>query len=674
MPLENNNPMPPAGGSDFLYNPTGRAVPCNQQALMRLMLNSMEEALVVVDAELTIVFYNPAAERLFGYPADLVLGKRFSILYRPMLSGDGGSFSPEKLPVREALVSGRSSPRTLVGLTDDESRIQWVQVGATPWVDPTTRAVTHVGILFENVTARREAESEAALNGQVIDQAADAIVVTDHRGIVLEVNPAFTRLTGFRPEEIVGGTLRVLEHRERDRDRAEFSQMSEALRAGQVWSSRIAHRMRDGSSIDCLGTLSPLFAPNGSLTGFVYMLRDMSRIAEMERRMMSSQKLESIGTLAGGIAHDFNNLLHSISGYAELCLREDVSERARHYLGGVLGACERAGGLVRHILTFSRREERECTPIIARGELEKAVDFVRVTLPATVRLDADIDCDDAAVLGDATELSQIIVNLLTNAYHALPDKAGRLGVRACVRELTEADREEYPNLTFGPYLCIEVSDTGKGIPAHLLGRIFDPFFTTKPVNEGTGMGLSIVHGIVTAMQGDISVTSEVGRGTTFTLLLPMTNLAAQADEALAAGPEPGAERVLLVDDEGGITAMVSEMLTGLGYHVTVRNSGEEALRLVRANPNGFDIVITDQNMPQVTGVRLASLIHGLRPALPVLLCTGNADRDLIEKAGEAGVAHILHKPLRLTTMASIIRSTLDGVEVRSENPNASGLS
>lgn len=637
--------------------------------LLPLILDGMSEAMVVIDSDLIIRDYNSVAESLFGYPRSVVIGRRFSVLDRPMVLGDGDELAPENFPAMQALRTGEPTARTLIGLTDSESRVQWMRVCAIPWRETGGEgAPTHVVVLYENVTARLEAEAQAALHSQVIGQAADSIMIIDSRGLVLEVNPAFSRLTGFGAGDIVGGSLRIIEFR--DGDRAVFGQMIEALQRGEIWSNRIIHRRRDGSSVDCIGTLSPLYSPNGALNGFVYMLRDMSRIADMERRMMSSQKMEAIGTLAGGIAHDFNNLLHSISGYVELSLRDVAGTRAARYLESALGACERAEGLVRQILTFSRREDRARHPVLLRHELEKAVDFVRITLPASVEITTELNCDDAAVLGDPTEICQVVINLLTNAYQALPGSAGRIGLTAGTIEITETNRGAKSNLTFGPYAQIVVTDTGKGIPPQIIERIFEPFFTTKPVNEGTGMGLSIVHGVVTSMQGDITVESHVGSGTRFSILLPLTRAPSHSSRvADLARPERGSERVLLVDDEGNITSMVSEMLSGLGYTVTVCNSGESALELVRSNAGAYDIVITDQNMPRLTGVRLAALVHGIRPSLPVLLCTGNADKELMDKAEAAGVSHILHKPLRLTAMAGIIRSTLDRWERKITTPS-----
>ena len=648
--MPNDASIPPDSGPTAPSN----AVPCAE--LLSLILSGTEEAVIVLDADQVIRAYNPAAERLFGYAHSVVIGKRFAVLDRPMTLEEGDELPPACFPSLTALKTGRPTDRMLIGLTDADHHVQWVRVRALPLRPAGADAPTHVAVLYENVTARREAETQAALHGQVIDQAADAIAVIDSRGLVLEVNPAFSRLTGFDSENIVGGSLRIIEHRESGA--GAFGHMMESLRRGEVWANRINHRRRDGSTVDCLGTLSPLYGPGGALNGFVYMLRDMSRIAEMEKRMINSQKMEAIGTLAGGIAHDFNNLLHSISGYTELALR-DAEGAQEGYLRNVLGACERAEGLVRQILTFSRREERERSPVNVREELEKAVNFVRVTLPATMTMTTELTCDDVAVLGDSTELHQVVINLLTNAYQSLPDKTGRITIAARMVDLTEANRGARSNLTFGPYVEIEVRDTGKGIPNAILDRIFEPFFTTKPVNEGTGMGLSIVHGVINSMQGDIAVKSKVGAGTCFTILLPVVKREAEAEPAAPRRPARGHERVLLVDDESGITAMVSEMLSGLGYDVVVRDSGESALELLRANPQAFDIMITDQNMPNITGVKLAALVRALRPSLPVLLCTGNADKELLEKAESAGVASILHKPLRLSAIAGIIRSTLD---------------
>jgi len=256
-------------------------VPVAGPEVLSGILDAAGEAVVVVDADMIIRHYNPAAERLFGYPAGVVIGKRFSVLDRPMVTESGAAPFPRLSPAESVFATGRPTPRVTVGLTDAERAVQWVVMTAAP-LDIRDGKPGHVALLYENVTARREAEKRVALHGQVIAQAADAILVIDPRGIVLEVNPAFTHLTGYGERDIVGGSLRIIEHPERDRP--VFRRMMEALVGGSVWSNRITHRRRDGEPVECIGTLSPLTGDDGRVNGFAYMLRDMTRIADMERR------------------------------------------------------------------------------------------------------------------------------------------------------------------------------------------------------------------------------------------------------------------------------------------------------------------------------------------------------------------------------------------------------
>lgn len=620
------------------------------------ILDAAGEAIVVVDSGLIIRHYNPAAEKLFGYPAGVVVGKRLSVLDRPMVTEPGSPPPPRVSPPETVFATGRPTPRATFGLTDAERAVQWVVMTAAP-LDVRDGKPRHVALIYENITARREAEKRVALHGQVIAQAADAILIIDQRGIVLEVNPAFTHLTGHSPNDIVGGSLRIIEHPERDK--AVFRRMMEALVRGAVWSNRITHRRKEGGDVECIGTLSPLTGPDGRVTGFAYMLRDMTRIADMERRMITSQKMEAIGTLAGGIAHDFNNLLHTISGYTELAMR-DPDPATRGYLKNVLGACERAESLVRRILAFSRRDDRPRAALDIRSELEKSLDFIRVGLSPDTVLETRFECDGEYVLGDPTEIQQVAINLLTNARQALGPGAGTISLELRRIDIGQSNRGVKSSLTFGPYVEIVVADTGGGIPGEILDRIFEPFFTTKPVNEGTGMGLAIVHSVVASMNGDITVNSAADTGTRFTIHLPVT-VAPGADKSKPASkhkPETGTERILIVDDDSETTGMISDMLSALGYAITISNSPEDALAVVRERPDELDLVITDQNMPGTSGVKLAAQIREIRTDLPVLLCTGNADKELIDAAELAGVAHIMHKPVRLSAMSELIRTTL----------------
>jgi CheY-like chemotaxis protein len=373
-----------------------------------------------------------------------------------------------------------------------------------------------------------------------------------------------------------------------------------------------------------------------------------------------AQKLEAIGTLAGGIAHDFNNILAAIMGFTELALfkTEKDSELADN-LQQVLKASNRAKDLVLQILTFSRKGDTDRHPIQASLVIKEALKLLEATLPATVQLRQQITAKKTMILADPTEIHQVITNLCTNAFHALSDEQGTITVALNELHITEDEMEKYPQLTSGNYLQLTVSDTGCGMEPATLNAIFDPFFTTKEKGQGTGLGLSVVHGIVTDCNGSISVKSELNKGTSFTLLLP-TIEATKDKEVEATVPLPsGNERILFIDDEEDLRKLAGKMLAYLGYSVVCCGSGEEALEKVGKSRSDFDLVITDQSMPRMPGTELARKLLAICPGLPILLCTGFSSMVDEEKALAIGIRGFLMKPLSISTMAKEVRRILE---------------
>ena len=392
------------------------------------------------------------------------------------------------------------------------------------------------------------------------------------------------------------------------------------------------------------------------------------KLAEEEKRRLEAQvqqaqKLESLGVLAGGIAHDLNNTLTPIMGFTAL-VEESLPEGSpnRENLQEVLKSGERAKNLVRQILAFSRRGDQERKPVDIAGIVKEAMKLLRATIPPTIEICQNIDPECGQVRADATQIEQVIVNLCTNAYQALEDTGGLLEVSLTRVEVSPEDARAHPHLQQGPHVKLTVSDTGPGIDAAIVERIFEPFFTTKGVGEGTGLGLSIVHGIVTAHGGAISCRSEAGKGTSFFVYLPRLGEAAAGEREHSEAPPKGAEHILFVDDEESITRLAQQMLPALGYRVTVRTSGIEALEAFRAAPTGFDLVITDLAMPQLSGVDLARKLTEIRPDVPVLLCTGLREQIPRDGLHEIGIRGCVMKPFGMPDLAGIIRRTLDGQE------------
>ena len=383
---------------------------------------------------------------------------------------------------------------------------------------------------------------------------------------------------------------------------------------------------------------------------------ERQRLTEELRQV---QKMEAVGRLAGGVAHDFNNILAAMIGYTELATHNiSASSLAWHQLREVLRAGQRAKTLVQQILTFSRRTEQAHTPVQLPPLVEEALALLRASLPSTIEIRQDIDPKVGAVLADPTQLHQVIINLCANAEYAMRQTGGVLAVRLEAVEVDTALAVQYPTLHLGPHVRLTVRDTGQGMPPNVVERIYDPFFTTKAAGEGTGIGLSVVHGIVVKHGGAITVESRVGDGTTFMIYLPCIpwDMAGeiQAEESLPHGQG----RLLLVDDEPMLVRLGYSVLTQLGYDVTAYTSSVSALAAFQAAPHHFDLVITDYTMPQMTGDALTRALRRLRPDIPIILETGFSHTIDAEQAAALGIDAFLLKPWTVRELARTIAQVL----------------
>jgi PAS domain S-box-containing protein len=372
----------------------------------------------------------------------------------------------------------------------------------------------------------------------------------------------------------------------------------------------------------------------------------------LERELRQSQKMEAMGTLAGGIAHDFNNILGAILGYGELAQKATQEDSiVRGYVDNVMHAGGRAKALVERILAFSRSGVGERGPINVQAVIEETLELLAASLPPGVRLEKRFQAGDAAIVGDATQLHQVAMNLCTNALQAM-ENGGVLEVVLDRADVAQERRVSHGNLLPGAYARLCVSDTGSGIPPQVLDRMFDPFFTTKGVGQGTGLGLSLVHGIVADLGGAIDVRTTVGQGTTFTIWLPISGEAsappAEVDDAL---PHGQGQTVMIIDDEKPLVALAEETLANLGYEPIGFSSSVAALEAFRDAPQRFDIVLTDETMPELVGTDLAREIRLLRPDLPIVLMSGYSGAQLHERARAVGIQEILRKPLQSKDIA-----------------------
>lgn len=516
-----------------------------------------------------------------------------------------------------------------------------------------------VAVFRTDITADRHGQRERSLLVTAIDQAAEAIVITGAVGNIRYVNPAFERITGYQTSEVIGKNPRILQSGEHPD--SFYREMWNTLLNQENWSGQLINRRKDGTLYREEATISPIIDEAGQTQNYVAVKRDVTHEAELEGRLRQSQKMEAIGALAGGIAHDFNNILQGIVGYIDLAKSEVSNGSAvSDYLDEVSSAANRAAQLVSQILTFSRQSDQERRPILLQSSIEEAARLMRSTLPPSINIRLDIDAKCGPVLADPVRIHQIVINLATNARQAMAAQRGEITISLREEDVDEATALRDPALSPGRHICLSVSDTGQGIPPNVIDRIFEPYFTTRENGKGTGLGLSTVHGIVKAHEGAIIVDSELGKGATFRIFLPVSS-GKNASLATAAShdiPFTGNECVLVVDDEEHIARTMKLGLERFGYTVTARTSSVEAYEAFRSLPDVFDVVVTDHMMPNMTGLELAYRLFRLRPGIPMVLCTGFSDTLDETMSQEAGIREFVMKPIVARDLARAVRRAL----------------
>ena len=505
-----------------------------------------------------------------------------------------------------------------------------------------------------------ELQERGARLSAVLESAADGIVVLDPQGRIESFSGQAERLFGYRGSEAAGKS--VTELFTMPLARGPTASLAERL-AGLT--PQAVGRRSDGSTFPAEVVATQARVGDRVLdTVFVRDISERKRAQEereqLEAQLRQAQKMETVGTLAGGIAHDFNNLLAPILATVDLLLADVPPQGAvRDDLGQIRRAALRARDLVRQILTFSRRGEQRLAPLQLTPLVTEALTLLRASLPATIEIRSALEAE-IAVAGDAGQMEQLVMNLCTNAFHAMRETGGVLEVRLESVEPGAAIAAAHPALArAGRAVRLTIRDTGHGMDAATRERIFEPFFTTKPAGEGTGLGMAIVHGIVTAHGGAITVESAPGAGTRFEIYLPAHSAEHAAEEAAAPAVAPRGEgHVLVVDDEAMITSLTARVLTRLGYQVTTATSPAEAIAIVAKRERSFDLLITDQTMPGMTGLQLAERVHATHSALPIVLMTGYNDLGRQDEASRGGIAELLIKPIENEALAAAVARVL----------------
>jgi len=533
---------------------------------------------------------------------------------------------------------------------------------------------TSIELLENEIVERKQAEealreseekSQQSLNRfkTIFEEAPLGIaLINSLTGHIHEVNAKFAKIVGRTREEMT--TIDWIEITHPDDVQEDRDNMAR-LNAGEITGFQMDKRylQPDGTVVWINMTVAPLQDRNKTHPHHLAMIEDITKRKQLEEQLRQTQKMESIGNLAGGIAHDFNNLLYPIIGFAEI-LKEDLPQDSTEYdsVQEIFNAGKRGGELVKQILAFSRQAEHKLQPIRVQKVLKEVLKLTRSSIPTDIEIHHDIQQDCGLVMADSTQLHQIAMNLITNAYHAVKNAGGEISIQ--LKEIiVDAGMLKDSSLQLGQYAMLSVSDNGVGISRNVINNIFEPYFTTKGHGKGTGLGLAVVHGIVKEHLGEITVSSEEGNGSTFNVYIPLIK---KSDETIANDRvvvPTGTERLLLVDDEASVVRLEKQMLERLGYKVVALSSSIEALGVFKANPDNYDLVVSDMTMPEMTGDKLAQKLMSIRPDIPIIICTGFSERMNKEQAEANKIKGFLMKPVVRSEMAQMIRTVLDETKV-----------
>jgi len=504
--------------------------------------------------------------------------------------------------------------------------------------------VSRIAVVGRDITESRKAEEARRRLATAVDQAAEAIMITDTIGTIEYVNPAFERISGYAPHEVIGKNARILKSGRQDPEF--YSAMWATLTRGEVWNGHLTNRRQDGTLYEEEATISPIRSAEGGVVNYVAVKRDVTREMELAEELRESQKMRAIGQLAGGVAHDFNNLLQALLGAIEVIrLKASDQETVRRVVNDLEADARRGAALTRQLLLFSRREVMKLESLDLNSLVRGTGSLLTRLVRENIRLIIEPASEILPIRADRGQIEQVLVNLVVNAVDAIPDDG-----RITIRTRSIGDNEA----------AVEVLDSGVGMPEEILKRMFEPFFTTKIAEKGTGLGLSVVHGIVTRHGGRIDVKSRPGEGSSFTVVLPRARLKAPSqrsgDTPRSHMPRGHGERVLLVEDERGAREGLTEILNVLGYRTSMAASGEEALQLP---PDMlFDVLVTDLVLPGIDGMELANILQRRWPNLRSIIISGYAEDEALRRGATEGTVHFLQKPFTMSVLSSEIRRIL----------------
>ena len=631
------------------------------EARLAAIIGAAMDAVITVNADQCITMFNPAAETMFGCKASTAMGSSLERFipqrFRPDHAGHIRNFGQTNTTRRRM---GRMS--SIFGLRSNGEEFP-IEASISQTEVEGEKLFT---VILRDVTDRRRVDEEFRQQAALLDLA--PVLVRDMDSRIILWTRGARQLYGFSKEEALGRFSHELLQTEFP---APLAQITQAFHRDGSWEGELRHHTRDGRTVFVASHWVLHYDANGRAARILEINTDLTELKRAQTSQMRSRRLESLGTLAGGVAHDFNNILSAINGNARMAL-EDLPPHHPicKYLAEISKAGARAADLVRQILSFSRPQDANCDPTSVEPVVQEALNLVRATLPASIHIDFKRSPDLPLVAIDPSQLHQIIVNLATNASHAIGDRPGNITIRLASRVIAAEECVGTPGLHEGRYVCLTISDDGCGMDRATLERVFDPFFTTKPVGQGTGLGLSVVHGIVNSYDGAISVYSQPGQGTSFLLYFPASVTAASDASPVVAQPVHKAahnENLLFIDDEEPLVMLGTRFLERLGYRVTGHVDAIAAIADFRADPNRFAAVITDLSMPRISGFEVARQILSIRPDIPIVLASGYVRPEDEQQAASIGIRRVLLKPSTIDVMAQTLDEVLTAAQAANQS-------
>ena len=621
----------------------------NSREQYRLFMENSGDAIFLYDAQTQrVIEANPKAEELTGRSADQIIGMKQYELHPPE------EYGYHKKLFQTHIEGSSDSPETDIALLHISGDRIPVQITASR---TTIKGRTIIQRIYHDMRKRVKAEEQRRLLATAVEQAAESVVITDPKGKIEYVNPSFERVTGYSRREVLGKSPGILKSGKMES--YHYKILWETILAGKVWRGKFINRKKDGSLFTEEQTIAPVQDDKGKISHFVSVKRDITKQNELKKIVRQTQKMQAIGTLAGGIAHDFNNILTAILGFAELSVLQcGENQLLKSNLTEIITASERAGQLIKQILTFSRQTEKNISSLRIDLILKEALRLLQASLPSNIELSMDIRTQEM-VRADPTQIHQVVMNLCMNSFQALEKENGWIRVTLDTEQVTPHEGVALGNLPAGTYVIIQVEDNGHGIAKAHINRIFEPYFTTKEKNEGTGLGLSVVHGIIQDHRGAIKVESTPGKGSRFTVYLPLVESGERPKIGEDTDVKKGERRILVIDDDQQMIDYVVQILEKAGYVTQSSTSSRKALKMLKGRPGRkVDLIITDMAMPEMTGLQFFKDLRESGRDIPVILCSGYPEHVSSPSSKEQGLDGYLTKPFTAEQLLAEVNKIL----------------